>query len=129
MTTYMETWALPILQRAASSLPLPLDIPAAAYTLLDEAGVEWHVEPTAEHLVIHCRLADDGLQCDIDRLRTLLAHHHEPHVMDGACIALDARRGVLRLVQAYASDSGALHDLPAALQRLQAVRRRLLPSF
>ncbi|MEN5425786.1 hypothetical protein ABE522_05330 [Stenotrophomonas pennii] len=128
MTTCTPTWALPILQRAAQHLPLPLDVPAAAYTLLDEGGVEWHLEATADHLLLHCQLADDGLRCNEDRLRGLLAHHHEPQAMDGACIALDTASGVLRLVQAHARDSPTLDDLPGALQRLQCVRRHLLPS-
>lgn len=129
MTASLPAWALPILQRAAQHLPLPLDIPAAAYTLLDAVGVEWHLECAAEHLLIHCQLADDGLHCDGDRLRALLAHHHQPQVMDGASIALDPLTGVLRLVQAHASNSPALDDLAGALQRLQVVRQQLLHSL
>ena len=129
MTLYLPAWALPILQRAAQHLPLPLHIAAAAYTLLDEDGVEWHLESSADHLLIHCQLADDGLRCDDDRLRALLAHHHQPQAMDGASIALDSRTGVLRLVQAHASNSPALDDLPGTLQRLQCVRRHLLHSL
>lgn len=129
MTAYTPAWALPILQSAAHRLPLPLDVPAAAYTLLDEGAVEWHLEVTDDHLLLHCQLADDGLRCNEHRLRALLAYHHDPRAMGGACIALDISSGVLRLVQAHARESPALDDLPGALQRLQCIRRQLLASL
>jgi len=127
MINRLPMWAQPILQYAATALPLPADMTAAAYTLLDDSGVEWQLEfqSCPDQLVIHCQLADDGLHRDNDGLRALLALHHAPHQMQGACVALDLHSGVLRLVQTHSHDSPALNDLPDLLRRLQHLRQHL----
>lgn len=126
-STSLPDWAANALAKLSADIPLTLDPIARAYTLLNEDGTQWHIEVSEcpDQLLLHCLLDANALQRDVDALRALLASHHQPHRMQGACVALDPATGVLRLLQTLPASSPLLDDLHSELMRLQDLRAAL----
>lgn len=122
--TSLPDWAANAFAKLSAHLPLTLDPTARAYALLNDAGTQWHVEVSEcpDQLLLHCELDATALQRDVEGLRTVLASHHQPQRMQGACIALDPATGVLRLLQSLPATSPLLDDLHSELMRLQGLR-------
>jgi len=127
---HLPAWAQQIAHQFDIN-PADLHAAAPAFTVLDSDNIQWqleiHVDP--DELLIHCCLDESGLQRDLQEMRRLLAWHHRPRVMRGACIALDERSGSLRLLQQIPIDTPRIEHVADAIAALRKLRHALLLPY